>query len=76
MKYLITGNSFPIKDELKSFGCIWKPEKKAWETILLTKDEIAYKRLKSLCDTFDLDMNPVKLDPECEKIQRILNNEK
>jgi len=73
MKYYITGNSFSIKDELKSFACTWNKERKAWHTIDLEKDELTYKRLKSLCNTFDLDMNPEKLSPECEEIQKILS---
>ena len=73
MKYFITGNSYQIKEDLKAFGCYWDNNKKRWETPTLIKDELVYKRIKSLCEAVGADINPEKLTKECETIQSILN---
>lgn len=28
--FAITGNTYPVKDQLKALGCKWNPEQKAW----------------------------------------------
>jgi hypothetical protein len=28
--YKVTGNTFPVKDQLKALGCVWGPMEKCW----------------------------------------------
>jgi len=72
MKYLISGNTYQIKEDLKAHGCIWNPEKKLWETPWLEKDELSFKRLQSLTLACDASMIPFKLDGKEKIIQEIL----
>lgn len=73
MEYYIRGDTYPIKEDLKAWGCHWVPDLKAWETPYLEKEEIAYKRLKGLTESCNAFMDPVILNKECQKIQDILN---
>jgi hypothetical protein len=73
MFYYILGNTYAIKEDLKSCGCFWVPEKKQWKTPYLEKDELLYKKLVDICKYSDCRMVPAKLTKECAEIQKILN---
>ena len=73
MKYLIKGNTYQIKEDLKSHACRWSPEKKCWVTPDLKKDKLSYKKIDSLAQAVDADLIPVELSKQEDEIQRILN---
>ena len=75
-QYVISGNTFPIKKELKAHACIWDSDKKAWITPELEKDELSYLILKSVVGAAGASMVPLALTGEAKKIQAILNNPK
>ena len=67
------GNTYDIREDLKAWCCVWDPGRRAWKTVFLKEDEVAYKRIKSICDANDCVMTKVKLSKEAQDIQRILN---
>ena len=73
MRYFITGDTFSIKEDLKSCACTWDPKNKAWVTPFLEKDEPLYAKIKTICRYSEVKIVPEKLSAECEKIQNILN---
>lgn len=75
MKYYIKGNTYQIKEDLKSFGCTWDAKLKRWNTPYLEKNELSFKRINSLVDVCNAEMIPVKLSRECKRIQDILDKE-
>ena len=76
MRYKITGETYPIKDTLKSCGCTWDPNQKLWITPYLSEGEPLLAKLKTLCRFSDVQFIPEKLSKQCEKIQEILNRGK
>ena len=74
MKYLIKGDTFQIKEDLKAYACRWILEKKCWVTPDIEKDELSFKKIDSLARAVDAELIPVKLSKKEEEIQRILNN--
>lgn len=73
MEYLIIGNTFPIKEDLKAHGCHWDKEKKCWKTPYLEKQELSFKRLESLTLAVGAEMVPINLTEQSKKIQEIIN---
>ena len=73
-KYKIKGNTYSIKEDLKSWGCIWDANEKCWVTPPMDKESIEYKRIDSISMAVDADLIPEKLSEECKKIQSILSN--
>jgi len=73
MHYRLIGKTYACKEDLKSLACRWEASEKCWVTPWMTKDELAYKRIKSLSEAFEFDMVPSKLHSECQKIQEIIN---
>jgi len=73
MAYFIYGDTYQIKEDLKSFGCMWDKPNKRWKTPRLSKEDLSYKRLKSIVEAVDGYIVPEHLDDECKKIQGILN---
>ena len=74
MHYRISGeDTYSIKDTLKSCGCTWVPGEKEWRTPYLEDDELLFAKIKEICRFSSVKMIPEKLDPECQKIQEILN---
>ena len=74
MRYFIIGNSYPIREDLKAWACSWDQKRKCWVTPTMEKDEIMYKRIKSICESFGLDLVPERSKHEhISKIQEILN---
>lgn len=74
MKFIIIGNSFPIKDDLRALGCEWDKAKRYWKTPSLEREDLNYKRIKSICTSFSLDLVPLRPREEhVGKIQEIIN---
>ena len=74
MEYLIIGDTYQIKEDLKTWGCFWRPNEKAWATPWIEfKDTIEYKRLNGLAMAVGARMVPIELNDECQNIQDILN---
>lgn len=72
MHYFISGETYSIKEDLKSCGCIWVPKKKKWKTPSLEEDEPLFKKIKSMCRYSGVKMVPEEMNKECKKIQEIL----
>lgn len=73
MHYYITGDTYDIKEDLKSCGCIWEPEKKRWRSPYIYDGDPLLPKLKRICQVSRVKMIPEKISPECQKIQDILN---
>ena len=65
MDYWIKGETFSVKEELKSWGCLWVEEKRLWKVTHTRPSDIVYKSLKQL----GLELVPLELPPETQKIQ-------
>jgi hypothetical protein len=73
MNYIISGDTFSIKEDLKSCGCHWDPKKKAWITPFLEKDGPLYAKINTICRYSDVKIVLEQMSAECKKIQDILN---
>ena len=69
MDFWIKGDTFEIKDDLKSLGCRWDPKKRLWKIHNTNKEDSIFITIKQL----GCELIPIKLSPECQKIQTILN---
>jgi len=72
-EYLISGNTYVMKEDLLANKCTWIPSIKSWKTPPLSKDDLAYMRISSMISAIGADMVPANLDGDAKKIQDILN---
>ncbi|PTY04546.1 hypothetical protein DB347_17685 [Opitutaceae bacterium EW11] len=76
--YPITGNTYPIRDQLKACGCRWDATKKYWYA---TSEECA-KKAQAFVPTAALnspaprDMGPIDAKVEAAKFGRVATSEK
>ena len=71
-KYIITGNTFDIKDDLKAYGCRWDANLKAWVTKLIEHGSRSHLALTSICKSAGVYMDKVAVTEKAKKIQTIL----
>lgn len=72
-RWVIKGNTYQVKDDIKAFGCRWDNDKKAWITPELSKEDLQFKRLKGLVEACDGEIFPLVLTGQAKTIQDILN---
>lgn len=75
-RYYIEGNTYPIKDDLKAYGCTFDGDKKSWVTKSIEFNGITYKKIKSLVDAVGADMYAMVLQGQAKTIQDILHKER
>lgn len=74
----ITGNTYPVKDQLRALGCKWDAARKCW----MAPDEIAAKALAlvsgqpALNSPPPADLGPVDIAAECKKHGRVAKGTK
>ena len=61
-------NAYELRDELKSWGCVWDVKKRLWKVYSTSPDDYVYKAIKRL----GCQLVPVYMSDECKKIQDIL----
>jgi len=71
--YRVYGNTYAIKEELKTYNCKWDGSRACWVTPIIEKNTEKFKRIQSIIDAVDGIMVPVELSEEAKKIQGILH---
>jgi len=71
--YVISGNTFEIKEDLKAFGCVWDANRKAWLTKYICKSTVHFQRLESVVKAAGGHVCPLYLTGQVKTIQDILN---
>ena len=69
----ISGNTYPVKDQLKALGCKWSPNKKCWitsnEQVYRTAMELVHGAGRAQKSTYRKPYVPVASKPEREDIR-------
>lgn len=71
-KYIITGNTYGIKEELKKYNCNYSVDKKAWLTGLIKPGSSYFLELELLCKSNACYINKIAQTEHAKKIQSIL----
>ena len=59
-QYRIFGNTYPAREELVYWGCVWFGVGRYWQTNSMAPDDMDYKAIQRICRQYGLDIVAVE----------------